>query len=197
MPRINLLPWREVERDRLRKEFILALLAALLIGVLGALVVRWQYGIMVAQQKARNQYLADQLKQLDGQITEINDLEQQKTALYSRIKVIEQLQQSRPEVVHIFDQLVRLLPEGVYLTEVTQTDRRIQIKGIAESSSRVSTFMRNIDASEWLKDPSLEIIEAKGTAEAGSSFTLYANQIALETQGDGAAGQGNKKKEQG
>ena len=197
MPRINLLPWREVERDRLRKEFILALLAALLIGVLGALVVRWQYGIMVAQQKARNQYLTDQLKQLDGQITEINDLEQQKTALYSRIKVIEQLQQSRPEVVHIFDQLVRLLPEGVYLTEVTQTDRRIQIKGIAESSSRVSTFMRNIDESVWLKDPSLEIIEAKGTAEAGSSFTLYANQIALETQGDGAAGQGNKKKEQG
>ena len=152
---------------------------------------------MIAQQNARNQYLTDQVKQLDGQISEINNLEEKKSALHSRIKVIEQLQQSRPEVVHIFDQLVRLLPEGVYLTEVTQTDRRIQIKGIAESSSRVSTFMRNIDTSEWLKDPSLEIIEAKGTAEAGSSFTLYANQIALETQGDGAAGQGNKKKEQG
>ena len=197
MPRINLLPWREVGRARLRQEFMLAILAAVLIGVLGALVIRWQYGVMIAQQNARNQYLTDQLKQLDGQISEINDLEQKKSALQSRIKVIEQLQQSRPEVVHIFDQLVRLLPEGVYLTEVTQTDRRIQIKGIAESSSRVSTFMRNIDASEWLKDPSLEIIEAKGTAEAGSSFTLYANQIALETQSDGAAGQGNKKKEQG
>ena len=197
MPRINLLPWREVERARLRQEFMLAAVAAVLIGVLGALVIRWQYGVMIAQQNARNQYLTDQLKQIDGQISEINELEQKKSALHSRIKVIEQLQQSRPEVVHIFDQLVRLLPEGVYLTEVTQTDRRIQIKGIAESSSRVSTFMRNIDASEWLKDPSLEIIEAKGTAEAGSSFTLYANQIALETQGDGAAGQGNKKKEQG
>ena len=197
MPRINLLPWREVERDRLRKEFILALLAALLIGVLGALVVRWQYEIMVAQQKARNQYLTDQLKQLDGQITEINDLEQQKTALYSRIKVIEQLQQSRPEVVHIFDQLVRLLPEGVYLTEVTQTDRRIQIKGIAESSSRVSTFMRNIDESVWLKDPSLEIIEAKGTAEAGSSFTMYANQIALGMEADVTVEKGKKGKETG
>jgi len=197
MPRINLLPWREVERARLRQEFMLAVVAAVLIGVLGALVIRWQYGVMIAQQHARNQYLTDQVKQLDGQISEINDLEEKKSALHSRIKVIEQLQQSRPEVVHIFDQLVRLLPEGVYLTEVTQTDRRIQIKGIAESSSRVSTFMRNIDTSEWLKDPSLEIIEAKGTAEAGSSFTLYANQIALETQGDGAAGQGNKKKEQG
>ena len=197
MPRINLLPWREVERARLRQEFMLAIVAAVLIGVLGALVIRWQYGVMIAQQNARNQYLTDQVKQLDGQISEINNLEEKKSALHSRIKVIEQLQQSRPEVVHIFDQLVRLLPEGVYLTEVTQTDRRIQIKGIAESSSRVSTFMRNIDTSEWLKDPSLEIIEAKGTAEAGSSFTLYANQIALETQGDGAAGQGNKKKEQG
>ena len=197
MPRINLLPWREVERARLRQEFMLAMVAAVLIGVLGALVIRWQYGVMIAQQNARNQYLTDQVKQLDGQISQINDLEEKKSALHSRIKVIEQLQQSRPEVVHIFDQLVRLLPEGVYLTEVTQTDRRIQIKGIAESSSRVSTFMRNIDTSEWLKDPSLEIIEAKGTAEAGSSFTLYANQIALETQGEGAAGQGNKKKEQG
>ncbi len=194
MPRINLLPWREVERTRLRKEFFSAALAAVLIGVLAALVIRWQYGSMINQQKARNQYLTDQIKQLDGQISEINDLEQRKTALHSRIKVIEQLQQSRPEVVHIFDQLVRLLPEGVYLTEVTQTDRRIQIKGIAESSSRVSTFMRNIDASEWLESPSLEIIEAKGTAEAGSNFTLYANQVALEESAD-AVNKGNKNKE--
>lgn len=197
MPRINLLPWREVERTRLRKEFFSAALAAVLIGVLAALIVRWQYGSMINQQKARNQYLTDQIKQLDGQISEINDLEQKKTALHSRIKVIEQLQQSRPEVVHIFDQLVRLLPEGVYLTEVTQTDRRIQIKGIAESSSRVSTFMRNIDTSEWLESPSLEIIEAKGTAETGSSFTLYANQVALESNSTDASNKGKKNKEQG
>jgi type IV pilus assembly protein PilN len=194
MPRINLLPWREVERARLRQEFMLAMVAAVLIGVLGVLVIRWQYGVMISQQKARNQYLTDQIKQLDGQISEITDLEQQQKTLGSRIKVIEQLQQSRPEAVHIFDQLVRLLPEGVYLTEVTQTDRRIQIKGISESSSRVSTFMRNIDSSEWLENPSLEIIEAKGTAETGSSFTLYANQIALSTDSN-AADKGNKNKE--
>jgi type IV pilus assembly protein PilN len=194
MPRINLLPWREVERARLRQEFMLAMVAAVLVGVLGVLVIRWQYGVMISQQKSRNQYLTDQIKQLDGQISEITDLEQQKKTLGSRIKVIEQLQQSRPEVVHIFDQLVRLLPEGVYLTEVTQTDRRIQIKGISESSSRVSTFMRNIDSSEWLENPSLEIIEAKGMAETGSSFTLYANQIALSTDGN-AADKRNKNKE--
>ena len=94
--------------------------------------------------------------------------------------------------MHIFDQLVRLLPDGVYLTEVKQTDRRIQIKGIAESSTRVSAFMRNIDGSQWLKDPSLEIVETKGTGETGASFTLYANQTAVAEPAASNAATGKK-----
>jgi len=86
--------------------------------------------------------------------------------------------------VHLFDQLVRLLPDGVYLMSVQQTDKRIQIKGVAESSTRVSAFMRNIDGSEWLKDPSLEIIETKGSADAGANFTLYANQVTAQNPAD-------------
>jgi type IV pilus assembly protein PilN len=181
MPRINLLPWRDVDRKRKRQEFMVAAAAAIGLAVLTGFVLRWQYSSIIDNQNARNQYLNEQIQQVDKQIEEINGLEAQKQSLQSRIQVIEQLQRSRPEVVHLFDQLVRLLPEGVYLTEVKQTDRRIQIKGIAESSTRVSAFMRNIDASEWLKDPSLEIVESKGTGDTGASFTLYANQTATET----------------
>lgn len=179
MPRINLLPWREVERKRKRQEFGVAAGSAVLLAVLTGFVLRWQYGSIIEDQRERNQYLNDEIAQVDKQIVEILDLEQQKQRLQSRIQVIEQLQRSRPEVVHLFDQMVRLLPDGVYLTSIKQTDRRIQIKGVAESSTRVSAFMRNIDGSEWLQDPALEIVETKGTGDAGASFTLYANQKAI------------------
>ncbi len=192
MPRINLLPWREVERKRKRQEFIVAAVAAVGLALLTGFVLRWQYGSIIDSQNARNQYLNEQIQQIDKQIEEINGLEAQKQSLQSRIQVIEQLQRSRPEVVHIFDQLVRLLPDGVYLTEVKQTDRRIQIKGIAESSTRVSAFMRNIDGSQWLKDPSLEIVETKGTGETGASFTLYANQTAVAEPATSNAATGKK-----
>lgn len=176
MPRINLLPWREEERKRKRQEFYMASVAAIGVAVLTALMMRWHYGSIIDNQILRNKYLTDQIKQIDKQIQEINDLEDKKQSLQSRIKVIEKLQRSRSEVVHVFDQLVRLLPEGVYLTEVKQIERRIQIKGIAESSSRVSALMRNIDGSEWLTEPSLEIVETKGTGNIGASFTLYTDQ---------------------
>lgn len=181
MPRINLLPWREVERKRKRQEFGVAAGAAVLLAVLAGFVLRWQYGSIIDNQNERNEYLKNEIALVDKQIVEILDLEQQKQRLQARIQVIEQLQRSRPEVVHLFDQMVRLLPDGVYLTSIKQTDRRIQIKGVAESSTRVSAFMRNIDGSEWLKDPALEIVETKGTGDAGANFTLYANQSVIET----------------
>ena len=177
MPRINLLPWREVERKRKRQEFMIAAAGAAVLAFFLSFVLKLQFGSMIDSQRERNQYLNDQITELDKQIEEIVGLEEQKQRLESRIQVIEQLQRSRPEEVHLFDELVRLLPDGVYLSSVKQTDKRIQIKGIAESSTRVSAFMRNIDASEWLKNPSLEIVETKGTGDNGSNFTLYANQV--------------------
>jgi len=177
MPRINLLPWRDLERKRKRQEFMFAIVGGIVVAALVALLVRIQYGAAIDHQNERNQYLDGQIQILNNQIAEILDLEKQKQRLKERIEVIQKLQSSRPEAVHLFDQLVRLLPDGVYLTSVKQTDRRIQIKGVAESSTRVSAFMRNIDGSEWLKDPALEIIETKGSADAGANFTLYANQV--------------------
>ena len=184
MPRINLLPWRDLERKRKRQEFMFAAAGAVVVALLAGLLVRMQYSAAIDHQNERNQYLDAQIQILNNQIAEILDLEKQKQRLKERIEVIQKLQSSRPEAVHLFDQLVKLLPDGIYLTSVKQTDRRIQIKGVAESSTRVSAFMRNIDGSEWLKDPSLEIIETKGSGDSGSNFTLYANQVNKDENSD-------------
>ncbi len=107
--------------------------------------------------------------------------------------MIEQLELSRPEIVHVFDQLVRTTPDGIYLTSVKQTDRTIELKGVAQSSTRVASYMRNIDSSEWLKDPALQILETKGASDAGSQFTLTATQenpqVAAATDQNAAPGQ--------
>jgi type IV pilus assembly protein PilN len=97
--------------------------------------------------------------------------------MIARMEVIDTLQASRPEVVKLFDQIVSTLPEGVYLTSVKQSGKKLEFNGVAQSSTRVSAFMRNIDNSQWLADPQLRIVETKGTdATRGAEFTLYANQ---------------------
>jgi type IV pilus assembly protein PilN len=104
------------------------------------------------------------------------------------MEIIETLQRSRPEIVHIFDEIVRVLPEGVYLTYLKQTGTRFELRGIAQSSTRVSTFMRNIDASDWLADPSLQIVQTRGRDNAsGAEFTLFANQRSRATPEDAEA----------
>lgn len=176
MPRINLLPWREAERKRKRQEFGVGAVAALVGAALVYFVVNWQMQSAIDEQQARNTYLNEQIKELDKQIAEILDLEEQKKRLQARITVIEQLELSRPEIVHVFDQLVRTTPDGIYLTSVKQTAQKIELKGIAQSSTRVASYMRNIDSSEWLKDPALQILETKGSSDSGSQFTLTATQ---------------------
>ena len=176
MPRINLVPWREAERKRKRQEFGVAFVAALLFAAVIAFVVSWQMQSAIDEQTARNEYLKSEIAILDKQIAEILDLDKRKQALRARIQVIEQLELSRPEIVHVFDQLVRTLPDGIYLTAVKQTDRKLQIKGMAQSSTRVASYMRNIDSSQWLTEPSLDILETKGGTETGSDFTLNATQ---------------------
>jgi type IV pilus assembly protein PilN len=176
MPRINLLPWREAERKRKRQEFGVGAVAALVGAAVVYFAVNWQMQSAIDEQQARNSYLNEQIKELDKQIAEILDLEEQKKRLQARITVIEQLELSRPEIVHVFDQLVRTTPDGIYLTSVKQTARKIELKGIAQSSTRVASYMRNIDSSEWLKDPALQILETKGASDAGSQFTLSATQ---------------------
>jgi len=176
MPRINLIPWREAERKRKRQEFGVGALGALVVAGIITFMVYLQMGAAINNQKERNQYLNDEIAKLDKQITEILALEEEKRRLKARIDVIEKLELSRPEIVHVFDQLVRTIPDGINLTSVKQTDRKLQLKGLAQSSTRVASYMRNIEASEWLTDPALDILETKGATEGSSEFTLNATQ---------------------
>jgi type IV pilus assembly protein PilN len=177
MPRINLLPWREAERKRKRQEFFLSLGAAVATAALVTLLGKWQMSSSIQHQRDRNDYLTQEIAALDKQIEEINGLDAQKSRLLARMEIIETLQRSRPEIVHVFDELVRVMPEGVYLTYLKQTGTRFELRGIAQSSTRVSSFMRKIDASEWLADPTLQIVQTRSAGSAGGSeFTLFANQ---------------------
>jgi type IV pilus assembly protein PilN len=177
MPRINLLPWREEQRRERKLAFLVALGGGTIAAVVVAFVAYLMMGSMIDAQQRRNQVLRGEIKQLDKQIEEINDLEASKQRFIARMEIIEKLQRSRPQIVHLFDEIVRTLPDGVYLTSVKQTDKRLKFDGVAQSSTRVSAFMRNLDGSEWLKHPELEVVATSKEKTAGSSFTLYADEV--------------------
>jgi type IV pilus assembly protein PilN len=180
MPRINLLPWRAELRQRRKKEFFVALAGTLVVAALLVYVSKLTVQGWISSQNARNAVLKNEIAELDKQIAEIGGLETQRDRLIARMEIIDQLQRSRPEVVHLFDELVNTLPEGVHLSEVKQTESRIEIRGTAQSSTRVSALMRNIDGSEWLRDPALDVVETVVAGPAkNSKFTLYAQQISM------------------
>jgi type IV pilus assembly protein PilN len=183
MPRINLLPWRDAQRKERKLKFMVAMGGAGVCALVVTGAVYLLYTGMIDAQDSRNAMLTAQIKILDRQIEEINDLEQTKQQFIARMQIIEKLQRSRPEIVHLFDQIVKTLPDGVYLTGVTETGDHLKFSGVAQSSTRVSAFMRNIDASQWMKNPTLEVIQSAPGA-FGSSFTLDAEQ----TGGDAAGG---------
>jgi len=148
---------------------------------LGALVVTgvgyMLMDSMVSAQEARNSRLDEEIAVLDRQIEKINSLEADKARFIARMEVIEKLQRSRPEIVHIFDEIAKQMPDGVYLTGMTQNGTRLKFEGVAQSSTRVSTFMRNIDGSSYLKNPELDIVQTKDKGDvAGASFVLFADQ---------------------
>ena len=184
MPRINLLPWREGERKERKLAFLVALGVAALAAGVASFAAYLLYGSMIESQEHRNQQLRVEIKTLDKQIEEINNLEVAKQKFIARMEIIEKLQRSRPEIVHVFDEIVRTLPEGVYLTSVKQSGNHLKFEGIAQSSTRVSSFMRNIDGSQWLRNPELEVVQT-AKAGPGSSFTLSADQVT--TVGDESA----------
>lgn len=187
MPRINLLPWREEQRRERKLAFLVALGGGTIAAVVAAFAAYLLMASMVDAQQRRNAMLSGEIKQLDKQIEEINDLESSKQRFIARMEIIEKLQRSRPQIVHLFDEIVRTLPDGVYLTSVKQTDKRLKFQGVAQSSTRVSAFMRNIDGSEWLKEPELEVVESGKEKSVGSSFTLFADEVTTDAPADAKA----------
>lgn len=160
MIRINLLPHRELKRKARQQQ--IAILAGV-VSFLGVIVVWGVYTIIAGEidyQNGRNQYLQDRIAVLDKEIAEIRDIKAQTKELLSRKHVVETLQNSRSEVVHLLDQLVRLLPDGVHLQSVKQNDQNITLVGYAQSNAWVSTLMRNLESSPWLESPLLIEIKA-------------------------------------
>jgi len=177
MPHINLLPWREELRQERKKQFLTLLGLALLATAGVVYLALSQVQGMVSHQESRNQMLQREISQLEEKIREIDQLRETRADLIARMQVIEELQQQRTEIVHLFDELVKTLPEGVYLTSLRQSGGNISVEGVAQSNARVSVYMKNLDDSEWLDDPQLQVIETRGQRpNRYSEFSLQVRQ---------------------
>lgn len=187
MARINLLPWRAEIRKQQQKDFLATTALGVTLTIAAMLSVHFWNDSRLAYQGERNQYLQSEIGTLDKKIKEIEDLEAKKKRLLARMEVIQQLQASRPEIVHLFDEMGRTIPEGVYLSDLVQSDKSITVNGVAQSNARVSAYMRNLETSSWLKSPVLNIIESKMDAkdvkkERQSKFTLQIRQSSDKTE---------------
>jgi len=190
MTRINLLPWREELRQEQRKQF---LVMVVMTGILALAIwglIHFQMQAKIDYQLSRNTFLSNEIKKVDEEIKEISELQKVRRSLIERMEVIQDLQGSRPSIVHLFTEIVSTVPNGVYLKTLTQTGNNLLINGEAESNARVSTYMRNLSASEWLKDPNLTVIEIEDkTVNRISTFTLTVKQTSPnateEEQDDG------------
>ena len=193
MPRINLLPWRTELRQRRKKEFLVALAGSLIVAAGVVYLSKLTVQGWTSAQQGRNQILRGEISEIDKQIKEIEGLQTQRERLLARMQVITQLQRSRPEIVHLFDELVDAIPEGVNLTQVQQQGTRVALEGVAQSSTRVSALMRNISNSDWLREPALDIVEAVSSGvDRNSRFKMSAQQVPMVTP-DGEPAEGAKR----
>ena len=178
MAHINLLPWRAELRQERQKEYltilgVFALLAALIVGL-----IHFYNNQMIDYQNSRNAYLDSKIAELDKKIEEIKQLEREKERLLARMDAIQELQGNRPLIVRLFDEIVTSIPDGVSLDRMKQDGKKVTINGEAQSNARVSNFMRNLESSEWLTNPQLNIIEADADDAARiNKFILRFDQV--------------------
>ena len=172
--RINLLDWRAAARERKRKRFLtLLVLAALASVVVAGVIPMLYYNHLIDVQESRNRYLESQIAIADRQLVEIRALQKTRESLITRMRIIEELQQSRSGIVHYFDQLVATLPNGVYLNSLVQKGNTTTLNGVAESNARVSDYMVNLDDADWFTDPRLIVIKSSESGpQRFADFTL-------------------------
>ncbi len=185
MSTINLLPWREEKRKELQAQFMTMLgIVALLAGAVWA-AVHYYHVQLIEVGNSRIKYIEQQIEIVDKKIEEIKELEKEKESLLSRMRAIEQLQGNRPLIVRLFDELVINLPEGLSVTNIKQKGEIITIDGLAQSNARVSSFMRNLESSEWLAKPDLKVIQESevGGDKPVNSFTLTFTQVIPKAEG--------------
>ncbi len=183
MTKINLLPWREELLKRKQKNFLNAIALSALVGIIIMGLLHAYIAGLNTYQEQRNQLLLSEIGLLDKKIVDIKNIEEKKHKLLAKIDLIQKLQESRPEIVHLFDEISKTTPDGVFLTKFTQTGSELIFEGLSQSNARVSAFMRAIEASPWLQTPELTVIKSpdkpstdKTDTEQLSDFTLHATQ---------------------
>lgn len=196
MIRINLLPHRQLKREQRKKQMAVGAGIAVAIGLVIGLLGHTYLSGRVDTQRMRNAYLAEETKKLDAQIEKIKAIKEQTADLMARKQVVEGLQTNRAESVHLIDQLVRQLPEGVWIKTVKQTGQVVNIVGYAQTNGRISTLMRNLDSSEWLEKP--ELVEIKAVALNNNPISEFGmnvrvKRVQVETPEAGQKGGKTKK----
>lgn len=189
MIRINLLPHRELARAARRRQFNILLGIAVVAGVLAVVIGHSLIAARQSAQEARNAFLEQEIARLDSQIGEIKKIREQTQALLERKQVVETLQSNRTEVVHLFDQMIRLLPDGLYLKSFKQDGRVITLTGYTQSSARVSTLMRNLESSPWFESAGLvEIKSVTVNNLRANEFVLTVQQIQQQSDDENQKG---------
>ena len=193
MARINLLPWRESLRKKRQRDFGVSIAIALLLVAAGAAGTHFYVDGMIQHQKKRNALLEREIAAMDLQIRSIEALERTKAKLLARMDVIQQLQGSRPQVVHLFDEVVKTIPDGTFLQALIQKGAELTLSGKAQSNARVSSYMRNLESSLWLAKPNLQVITSR-ESQGLSEFILVVQQVTPveESENSEAKGKGNK-----
>ena len=193
MTRINLLPWRQMARKEKQREFLS--IGAGAIVLMGAIIlyIHLQMSSLISDQNTRNEFMEGEIQRVDNQIKEIKGLETERDRLLARMKVVQQLQASRSRIVHIIDELEKRLPESVYLTVTKQSGSELLLQGVAPSNASVSTFMRNLEASEWFENPRLEVIQAVEKTDEKTKEVLRGSQFTLHVKQTGAGAEDEKK----
>ncbi len=186
MAHINLLPWREIRRKEQQRQF-LSMLGLTAVAGIGLLVAAHLYiNGLIDNQEMRLNRLNQEIAVVNRQIGEIRDLDKAKQAFLDRMEIIQRLQRSRPAIVHLFDELVTTLPDGLYLTQISQNGNKLSISGKAESDARVSNYMRNLEASPWLKNPKLSVIQSrKRDKKSRTAVRSFALEVEIETPNEG------------
>jgi len=183
MAKINLLPWREELRKQRQVDFLIFLVGGIVTSIFIMLAVHFTIDNIIDNQKSRNRFIQSEISVLDKKIKEIKKLDKTKSKLLARMEVIQRLQSSRPEIVHMFDQLAETVPEGVYLTKFSQKGKSLAIAGNAQSNTRVSAYMRNLELSPWLKGTSLNVIRSKGVDTSSFTLKVAQSKVGVPTEG--------------
>lgn len=187
MAKINLLPWRAERRKQRQKQFYTLLGGVAIMAVLAVFAVKMYYDSLIQAQQARNSYLQNEIVEVDKKIKEIEELDRKRADLLQRKQVIEQLQASRSQMVHLFDEMVRTIPEGVRLTSIKQAGAVLTLEGVTQSNARVSSYIRALEGSGWMSNPDLSIIEVKEGNDKNMPYIFNLKVTLVQPKDENAA----------